>query len=111
MEILVAVERMVDATKLTVMLDNDIKLLVAKERGLVVTEDDLEIAAKSTSSKKTEKVDETPVDEDVPKYTTMNDDDFMEKLMEDNPEEEAEMLAGLGVMDDEDEEGEDNVQI
>lgn len=111
MEILVAVERMVDATKLTVMLDNDIKLLVAKERGLVVTEDDLEIAAKSTSSKKTEKVDETPVDEDVPKYTTMNDDDFMEKLMEDNPEEEAEMLAGLGVMDDEDEEGKDNVQI
>ena len=106
MEILVAVERMVDATKLTAILDNDVKLLVAKERGIMVTEDDLERAAKSAGSKKVEKEDE-PVEEEAPQYTTTNDDDFMEKLLEDDPEEEAEMLAGLGVMDDEDEDGEE----
>ena len=110
MEILVAVEKMVDANKLTTMLDNEIKMVVAKERGLVVTEDDLELAAKSAGSKKVEKVEEAPAEE-APQYATMNDDDFMEKLMEDNPEEEAEMLAGLGVMDDEDEEGEDNAKV
>ena len=110
MEILVAVEKMVDATKLTTMLDTDIKMLVAKERGLVVTEEDLENAMKSATSKKAEKAEEAQTEEDVPKYTTMNDEDFMEKLMEDDPEEEAEMLAGLGVMDD-DEEGESNVQV
>ena len=111
MEILVAVEKMVDATKLTTMLDNDIKMVVAKERGLVVTEDDLELAAKSAGSKKSEKVEEAPIEEEISQYATMNDDDFMEKLMEDDPEEEAEMLAGLGVMDDEDEEGEDNAKV
>ena len=110
MEILLAVEKMVDANKLTTMLDNEIKMVVAKERGLVVTEDDLELAAKSAGSKKVEKVEEAPAEE-APQYATMNDDDFMEKLMEDNPEEEAEMLAGLGVMDDEDEEGEDNAKV
>ena len=63
MEILVAVEKMVDANKLTTMLDNEIKMVVAKERGLVVTEDDLELAAKSAGSKKVEKVEEAPAEE------------------------------------------------
>ena len=110
MELLVAVERMVDANKLTAILDNNIKMLVAKERGIVVSEDDLEIAAKSAGSKKVEKEDE-PVEEEAPKYTTTNDEDFMEKLLEDDPEEEAEMLAGLGVMDDEEEEGAADVKV
>lgn len=110
MELLVAVERMVDATKLTAILDNDIKMLVAKERGIHVSEDDLELATKSALSKKPEKDAESETEE-APKYTTTNDDDFMEKLMEDDPEEEAEMLAGLGVMDDEDEEGIEDVKV
>ena len=110
MELLVAIERMVDATKLTTILDNDIKLLVAKERGIVVSEDDLEIAAKTAGTKKVEKTAE-PVEHDIPKFTTTNDEDFMEKLMEDDPEEEAEMLAGLGVMDDDNEEGTEDVEV
>lgn len=110
MELLVAIERMVDATKLTTILDNDIKLLVAKERGIVVSEDDLEIAAKTAGTKKVEKTEE-PVEDDIPKFTTTNDEDFMEKLMEDDPEEEAEMLAGLGVMDDDNEEGTEDVEV
>lgn len=110
MELLVAIERMVDATKLTTILDNDIKLLVAKERGIVVSEDDLEIAAKTAGTKKVEKPEE-PVEDDIPKFTTTNDEDFMEKLMEDDPEEEAEMLAGLGVMDDDNEEGTEDVEV
>lgn len=110
MELLVAIERMVDATKLTTILDNDIKLLVAKERGIVVSEDDLEIAAKTAGTKKVEKAEE-PVEDEIPKFTTTNDEDFMEKLMEDDPEEEAEMLAGLGVMDDDNEEGTEDVEV
>ena len=110
MELLVAIERMVDATKLTTILDNAIKLLVAKERGIVVSEDDLEIAAKTAGTKKVEKTEE-PVEDDIPKFTTTNDEDFMEKLMEDDPEEEAEMLAGLGVMDDDNEEGTEDVEV
>lgn len=110
MELLVAIERMVDATKLTTILDNDIKLLVAKERGIVVSEDDLEIAAKTAGTKKVDKAEE-PVEDEIPKFTTTNDEDFMEKLMEDDPEEEAEMLAGLGVMDDDNEEGTEDVEV
>ena len=94
MELLVAVDTMVCAEKLNDLLDNDVKLQVAKERGIVVSEDDLDNVHNEAPE-----IDEEP--EEPKKLASMNDDDFMEKMIEDDPEEEAEMLAGLGVLDEE----------
>ena len=48
LDILIAVESMIDAVKLSSMLDNDIKLYTAKERGINITEEELDavVAAK-----------------------------------------------------------------
>ncbi len=98
MELLVAVETMVDASKLTAMLDNDIKLLVAKEKGITISIDELEVAAKMAGSKKQQKEDAAPVEDAEPSIEMDPDPD---KLLEDDPDEEAEILGGLGVMDEE----------
>lgn len=84
MAILVAIETMVDATKLASMLDMDIKLLVAKENGISATEADIERAAVM--------VDSPDLGIDEPMQLPS---DYADKLTEDNPEEEAFILAGL----------------
>lgn len=84
MAILVAIETMVDATKLAAMLDMDIKLLVAKENGISATEADIERAAVM--------VDNPDLGLDEPMQLSS---DYADKLTEDNPEEEAFILAGL----------------
>ena len=84
MAILVAIETMVDATKLASMLDMDIKLLVAKENGISATEADIERAAVM--------VDNPDLGLDEPMQLSS---DYADKLTEDNPEEEAFILAGL----------------
>ncbi len=83
MQLLVAVESMMDAAKLASMLDMDIKLLVAKEQGLRVTENDIEHAAERTEM-------------EAEMADTMNlSQEYLDKLQEDDPEEEAFILEGL----------------
>ena len=83
MQLLVALETMVDANKLANMLDMDIKLLVAKEQGIHVTENDIEHAAERMEM-------ESEMAE------TMNlSQEYIDKLQEDDPEEEAFILEGL----------------
>jgi len=83
MQLLVALETMVDANKLAGMLDMDIKLLVAKEQGLHVTENDIEHASVRTEM-------ESEMAE------TMNlSQEYIDKLTEEDPEEEAFILEGL----------------
>lgn len=84
MQLLVALEKMVDANKLAAMLDMDIKLLVAKENGISATEDDIEKAAV-----RSERDDDQPVEE------IKLSKEYIDKLTEDDPEEEAFILAGL----------------
>lgn len=83
MELLVALETMVDANKLAAMLDMDIKLLLAKEAGIRATENDIEQAAM-----KAERVEEIGEEIKMPQ-------ELSDKLLEDDPEEEAFILAGL----------------
>jgi hypothetical protein len=83
MQLLVALEKMIDATKLASMLDMDIKLLVAKESGIAATEADIELAASKTEH-------EGEMDEPIKMSKELSD-----KLLEDDPEEEAFILAGL----------------
>ena len=83
MQLLVALETMVDANKLASMLDMDIKLLVAKEQGIHVTENDIEEAA------------ERNVDDENPDENIKLSQDYIDKLTEDDPEEEAFILEGL----------------
>lgn len=83
MQLLVALEKMIDATKLANMLDMDIKLLVAKESGISATEADIEMAASKT---------ETEDEMDAPIKMSK---ELSDKLLEDDPEEEAFILAGL----------------
>ena len=83
MQLLVALETMVDANKLASMLDMDIKLLVAKEQGIHVTENDIEVAA------------ERNADDENPDENIKLSQDYIDKLTEDDPEEEAFILEGL----------------
>ena len=83
MQLLVALEKMIDATKLANMLDMDIKLLVAKESGISATEADIEMAASKTEN-------EDEMDAPIKMSKELSD-----KLLEDDPEEEAFILAGL----------------
>jgi len=83
MQLLVAVETMVDAAKLATFLDMDIKLLVAKEHGISVTENDIENAALKT---------EEEAESSEPIKLSQ---EYLDKLTEDDPEEEAFILAGL----------------
>jgi len=83
MQLLVALETMVDANKLASMLDMDIKLLVAKEQGIHVTENDIEEVA------------ERDVDDENPDENIKLSQDYIDKLTEDDPEEEAFILEGL----------------
>lgn len=83
MQLLVAIEKMVDATKLAAMLDMDIKLLLAKEAGIAASETDIEKAA-------------TRAEEDDESIEPIKlSQDYVDKLTEDDPEEEAFILAGL----------------
>lgn len=83
MQLLVAIEKMVDATKLAAMLDMDIKLLLAKEAGIAASETDIEKAA-------------TRAEEDDESIESIKlSQDYVDKLTEDDPEEEAFILAGL----------------
>lgn len=83
MQLLVAIEKMVDATKLAAMLDMDIKLLLAKEAGIAASETDIEKAA-------------TRAEEDEESIEPIKlSQDYVDKLTEDDPEEEAFILAGL----------------
>lgn len=83
MQLLVAIEKMVDATKLAAMLDMDIKLLLAKEAGISASETDIEKAA-------------TRAEEDDESIEPIKlSQDYVDKLTEDDPEEEAFILAGL----------------
>ena len=84
MAILVAIETMVDATKLASMLDMDIKLLVAKENGISATEADIERAAVMA--------DNPDLGLEEPMQLSS---EYADKLTEDDPEEEAFILAGL----------------
>lgn len=86
MSLLVGLETMVDAVKLTDIIDQDIKLMLAKEQGISVTIDDLETAAKN-AGKKTEEPKQEPL---MPMSQ-----ELMDKLTEEDPEEEAEILEGL----------------
>lgn len=83
MQLLVALETMVDANKLAGMLDMDIKLLVAKEQGIHVTENDIE------------RVAERDEDDEIPDETIKLSQDYIDKLTEEDPEEEAFILEGL----------------
>ena len=83
MQLLVAIEKMVDATKLAAMLDMDIKLLLAKEAGIAASETDIEKAA-------------TRAEEDEESIEPIKlSQDYVDKLTEDDPEEEAFIVAGL----------------
>ncbi len=84
MQLLVALEKLVDATKLAAMLDMDIKLLVAKEAGIKATETDIEKAS-------------TSVDVEADDLTggIKLSQEYLDKLAEDDPEEEAFILDGL----------------
>ena len=84
MQLLVAIEKMVDATKLAAMLDMDIKLLLAKEAGIAASETDIEKAAT-----RAEEDDESSIE------PIKLSQDYVDKLTEDDPEEEAFILAGL----------------
>jgi translation elongation factor EF-Tu-like GTPase len=84
MQLLVAIEEMVDATKLAAMLDMDIKLLLAKEAGISASETDIEKAAT-----RAEEDDESSIE------PIKLSQDYVDKLTEDDPEEEAFILAGL----------------
>ena len=86
MTLLVGLETMVDAVKLTDIIDQDIKLMLAKEQGISVTIDDLETAAKN-AGKKSEEPKQEPL---MPMSQ-----ELMDKLTEEDPEEEAEILEGL----------------
>lgn len=86
MTLLVGLETMVDAVKLTDIIDQDIKLMLAKEQGISVTIDDLETAAKNAGKKP-----EEPKQEPLMPMSQ----ELMDKLTEEDPEEEAEILEGL----------------
>lgn len=87
MQLLVAIENMIDASKLASMLDMDIKLLIAKESGINASESDIENAANRNSETQQE-IDEMM---DFQKISQ----EYIDKLNEDDPEEEAFILAGL----------------
>ena len=84
MQLLVAIEKMIDATKLAAMLDMDIKLLLAKESGIQASETDIENAAMRSEMQSDD------MGEDIKMSQELTD-----KLLEDDPEEEAFILAGL----------------
>jgi hypothetical protein len=79
----VAIEKMIDATKLAAMLDMDIKLLLAKESGIQASETDIENAAMRSEM-------QSDMGEEIKMSQELTD-----KLLEDDPEEEAFILAGL----------------
>lgn len=84
MQLLVALEKLVDATKLAAMLDMDIKLLVAKEAGIKATETDIEKASTSVDVEAEDSTGGIKLSQE-----------YLDKLAEDDPEEEAFILAGL----------------
>lgn len=84
MQLLVAIEKMVDANKLAAMLDMDIKLLVAKEAGINASESDIENAA--TRADESEQEISEPI---------KLSQEYLDKLTEEDPEEEAFIMAGL----------------
>lgn len=84
MQLLVAIEKMVDANKLAAMLDMDIKLLIAKESGISATESDIENASIRTDVSDPENSEPIKLPQE-----------YVDKLTEDDPEEEAFILAGL----------------
>ena len=84
MQLLVAIEKMVDATKLAAMLDMDIKLLIAKEAGINASETDIEDAATRTEAADDESTEGIKLSQE-----------YLDKLTEEDPEEEAFILAGL----------------
>ena len=88
MSLLVGLETMVDAAKLTDIIDQDIKLMLAKEQGISVTVDDLEIAAKNAGKK------QEPAKQESNQPIQLSQE-LMDKLTEDDPDEEAEILEGL----------------
>lgn len=87
-DILIAIETMVDASKLTAILDNDIKLAVAKEMSITISEPELEQVAANVSKKKAKEAEEIPADEPEEKS-------YEDRLFEDDPEEEAEIMKDL----------------
>ena len=84
MQLLVAIEKMVDANKLAAMLDMDIKLLVAKEAGINASESDIENAATRTEESEQEISEPIKLSQE-----------YLDKLTEEDPEEEAFIMAGL----------------
>lgn len=70
-DILIALSTMLDENKLAVILDNDIKLVLANEKGIVISEEELDriaaniaSAGKSSKKKKQQVVEETCETED-----------------------------------------------
>ena len=86
LDILIAVESMIDATKLSAMLDNDIKLLTASERGINITESELNavVASKGKIADDDDSPRDEPSDEDTDDgESEMDDAAIMEGLTDD----------------------------
>lgn len=89
--ILCAIESVVDANKLSPLLDNDIKLIVASERGIEVSTDYLDMVAEKVKSgdtdffaKPAEHVDNPESEEEPDEDAKFNE--IMEEIDEDDDE-------------------------
>ncbi|MCQ2123298.1 MAG: hypothetical protein MJZ25_03855 [Fibrobacter sp.] len=92
-DILVAVETMVDAVKLSAILDTDIKLLLARERSIEISEQELEMVVVNSTSKRAKNAEDD--DNDIVTGAPAEEKSYEERLLEDDPDEEAEIMAGL----------------
>lgn len=90
LDILIALESMLDATKMAIILDNAVKLVVAQERGIVISEDELELIAEAAAraGKKGKKKAAETVEEDIDGDENLDEPvDDTDAPSEDAPEE------------------------
>lgn len=93
-DILVAIESMVGAVKLTTMLDNDIKLKVAAERSIIISETELDEIAANANRKKRD-TNEADVDSSETEMNELEEKTYAERLLEVDPDEEAELMKDI----------------